>query len=365
MNSAILLPVIIIVVIGAVIAVFAVTGVNPFERAKGGVVETAFSKLLDTKTFKLEGKAEINVEAGEGGFSAEETGGMLPGVSSVKMFLNVSGGIDRQKRNNLKTSSQLTLGVDAEGMQIAAVIEIISIDSDVFIKVVSLPTILAPFLGGATDIQNQWIKIDLEALMEKQSEYGAELDKEQLKERFAQLVDELGGLLEGKTLFDMKEKVGPEEISGIAVEHYSVEANKEAVKQFILDYVELSKKYVAENQKAEYERTVQETMKDFPENFEQFWTATGGIALDVWIEQTRGRLVKVKWEKVLEPSQIENMSEDIESMSVKSEFVFSDFNQKQNIEAPSVSKPFEEIFSSLMSQFMPQGLPTSSLPSLP
>ena len=370
MKSAILIPIIVILVVVAVVGLIKVTGVNPFQKpSSGGVVEQAITKLLDAKTFKVNGGLTAEIETSAEGLPAEGAGGILPGISSLKTFLNVSSMIDQTKKDVPKTSSRVTIGVDAEGMQITGIVDLLTIDSNVYVKLVSIPPMLLSFVGGADDIKNQWIAIDVEALMEQYSQAGVEegvqLDEEQVQEQLKNLTKEMKAFLEDKTLFDVQQELGQEEISGITTEHYFVSANKQAIKEFVPEYIEMMKKYVPKEQQAEYEKNVQEMMKDFSANFDESWAALGGVSFDVWVEKRGGRLVRLLWQKDIYSSAVENMPEGIENIAIKGDFIFSDFNEKMEIEAPSDSKSFEEVLSGIMSTFAPGGFAVPALPEMP
>lgn len=366
MKSAILFPVVVVLVIVAAVALVKVTGVNPFQKpAEGGVVETAITKLLDTKTFKVNGRIEADVKSSAAGTREDDS--LMTGISSVKLFVNVSSDVDQRKKDNLKTFSNINLGVDAEGMQFSGIIEAITTGSSLYIKLVSIPPMLTAFLGDIDSIKNQWIEIDLESIKEQYQEAanqaGIALDQEQVEQQLKDLIEEMKALFRGKTLFDITKELVKEEVNEISTEHYFVEANKDKVKEFILEYIELTKKYVPSEQKAEYDRNIQEAMQDFPEKFEEFWASIGGIGFDIWVEKRTGRLVRVFWQKSIDPTGINDMPEGIEGIALKLDFSFSDFNKRVDIEAPSGSKPFDEILSGIMSTFAPDNFEAPGLPA--
>jgi len=366
MKSAILLPIIVVLVVVAAVVVVQVTGINPFVKpSEGGVVETAITELLDTKTYKVNGKVEIDVEAlvgdtGEGALS------VLPGVSSVKMFVDVSSNIDQRKKGNLKTSSNIKLGVDSDGMSLTGVIEVVTIGGELYIKLVSIPAMLTAFLGDVSSIKDRWIKIDLAAIKDKYIEAanidGIGLDEEELSQQLKDLVSEMKGLLKDKTIFDVSEELGVEEINEISTNHYSIKANKEGIKAFILEYTELTKKYVPAEQKAEYDRNLESALENFSENFEKFWATVGDVEFDVWVEKGTGRLARILWQKDLDSSSAVDIPQEIESMSIEADFSFLNFNKNVDIKEPSGSKPLEDALSDMMSTFIPQGFEVPSLP---
>jgi len=364
MKSAILFPIIVAVVVVAAVAVIQVTGVNPFEKpSEGGVVETAITKLADAKRFKFNGKIEADLKLSD---SSMEGDAVFAGLSSIKMFVNIASDVDQGKKGNVKTSSNINLGLDAEGMQLAGIIEAVTTGDNLYVKLVSIPPVLTAFLGDLEDIRNQWVVIDLEEVKEQYKEAakqaGIELDAEQIDQQLDGLFVEMKGLLADKILFDITKEFGEEEVNEILTEHYFVTANKKAVKEFILEYVELTKKHVPQEQKAEYDESVKEAMKDFTSKFDEFWAGIGGVNFDIWVEKKTGRAVRIMWQKDIDPSGISDMSQEIESIGVKVELSFSDFNKSVDIEEPSGAKSLEEVLSTIMSTLVPQDFGAPSLP---
>lgn len=367
MKSAILLPIIVVLVVIAAVGLIKLTGVNPFQKPlEGGVVETAITKLLDTKTFKINGKIEVEIKVSPDDMDGEGVVAALPDISSVKIFVDISASVDQRKKDNLKTFSSIDLGVDAGGMQLAGVLEAITVDGGFYVRLVSIPSMLSAFLGNIESIKNQWIKIDLGPLKDQYqatvNQAGVELDQEQIDEQLKVLFEEMKELLKGKTLFDVTKEFGVEEVNEISTEHYFVTANKEAIKGFIIEYIELTKEYVPAEQKAEYEKSIEEAMQGFPEKFEEFWAAIGGMGFDIWVEKRTGRLVRILEQKDIDTFGVGDMPKEIEGIDIKVDFSFSDFNKRVDIKEPSEAKPLAEILSGVMSMFAPQGFDVPALP---
>lgn len=361
MKSTILASIIIIATVIVAVVVVQVTGVDLFQKqAKGGVVEVAISEILDTRRFKFKGKIEVDIKTLISGTQEDGASAALAGISSVKMFANVSSDIDQRNKNNLKTSSNINIGVDAGGVQMAGIIEMITVGSDLYVKLVSVPSMLTAFLGDIEEIRNQWIKIDFDSIKEQYKESvrqaGIELDEEDLSKQLKDLIAEMKELFLSKDIFDITKEFGVEEVNKISTKHYFVTANKEAIKEFILEYTELTKKYVPQEQKAEYEKKLKEVMKDFSNSFEDIWEKIGGISFDIWIEKRTGRLARILWRKDIDLSGFNDIPEEIESIGIEIDFSFFDFNKRVDIKAPSESKLLDEILSSIISTFAPQGL---------
>jgi len=193
-----------IIAVGVVIVVavaYSIAGGNLFQSSQtGGVLETAVAKLVDTKTFKASGKVDVNIKGVEGGLSSGGEELSLPSLSNIKAFLNVESAVDQKTRNNLKTSSNFVIGMDADGLQITATLEAITADKKIYVKLVSLPALLLSFVSSLADIQGQWMEIDFNALKEQYGQdVGINMDDQELEEQLKALTGEVNKLLSEKT----------------------------------------------------------------------------------------------------------------------------------------------------------------------
>jgi len=366
MKSTILAPIIIVAVVVVAVVIVQVTGVDLFQKStQGGVVEIAITKLFDTKTFKINAKVDADVKA-----SLEDMEGdaaaMLSGLSDVRVFADVLAIIDKRKKDEFKTSSNIQLGIDAQGMLITGVIEAITIDEGLYIQLVSIPPTITAIFGNLDSIKNQWMQLDIAAIKDRYKEManqaGIDFNEKELIEQLKELALEMKDLLLSKSIFDITKEFGTEEINEISTKHYSVSVDKEAIKEFVIEYSELTKKYIPASEKADYEARLQEAMQGFSENFEMLWADIGGINFDIWVESRTGRLARVLWKKDIDPSSIQDIPKEIDEIALKLDFSFFDFNEKYDIKAPVEYKSFEDVLSGLMSSFMP---PSFDMPTLP
>jgi len=330
---------------------------------KGGVLENAVAELIDTKTFKVEGKIEANIKGAEGGLSGGDAELSLPPLSNIKAFLNFDSIVDQKTRDNLKSSSSFVIGIDADGLQITGTVELITKDNKIYVKIVSLPALLLSFVSTLGDIQGQWMMIDFNALKEQYGDdLGVNIDEEELEEQLKALTDEVNRLLAEKTIFDIKEEYGREEIGDIITEHYLFTANRQAIIDIVNEYSELTKQYVPEDKQEEYEESIRKSIEGFPAGLDQILLATGGINFDAWIEKGSGRLVRIKWENTITPSSNSDISKEIESVDVLIDVTFSDFNKKVKIEAPTGTKPIQEVLSTVITSFIPENIFAPEMP---
>ena len=363
MKTSILILIVVVLIVGG----FAAYNQGYFTTSNnGGVLENSIAKLIDTKTFKVKGKIEADIKGAEGGLSSDSGDVSLPPLSNIKAFLNFDSVVDQKRSNNLKSSSRFVVGVDADGLQITGSVELITAENKIYVKLVSLPQLLLSFMSSLADIQNQWMMIDFNALKEDYGdEFGVNIDDAELEEQLKALTSEVNRLLSEKTLFDVKESYGKEEMGDVTTDHYLFTANREAIIEVVNEYTELTKQYVPEDKLVEYETTVQESLEGFPAGLDQILTATGGLKIDAWIETRTGRLVRVKWENTITPSSNGEVSKEIESVDVLVDVTFSDFNDKTQIEAPEGTKPIQDVLSTVIGAFIPESLVAPEMPELP
>jgi len=363
MKLTSLVPLIAVLLVGGVVIAYVAVEGNPFpSQLNGGVVENAVTKLFDTKTFRVDGRIEADIKGIKDESMAEDNTGILTGISSVKVFVDINSAIDQKKQ---ESSTRAVVGLDAEGMQVTGTLEAITKDDKLYIKLVSLPELIFSFLEGLDTIKNQWIEVDFAALKEQYegvSGVGIDIDEVQIKEQLEQLMESIQELFSERTIFDVKKEYGQETMGDIETEHYLVSANKEEVKKLVYDYAELTMGYVTEEQKIEYQEALDQTLDGFPEALDEFWASSGGIEMDVWIEKGKGRLARIKWQKSMTTSNIKELGAEVEEIVVLIDLKFKDFNEKIEIETPEKTKAFQDVLTEVLAPLMPQDLMMPELP---
>lgn len=367
MKSTILATIIIIIAVIVAVVVVQVTGVDLFQKqAEGGVVEIAIAKLFDTKTFKINAKIDADVKSSLENIEGDAAA-MLSGLSDVRVFVDVLTTIDKRKKDEFKTSSNIKFGIDTQGMLITGIIEAITIDGGLYIQLVSIPPTITAIFGNLDSIKNQWMQLDIVAIKDRYKQIanqaGIDFNEKELIEQLKELALEMKNLLISKSIFDITKEFGKEEINKISTKHYSVSVDKEAIKEFVIEYSELTKKYIPASEKADYEVRLQEAMQGFSENFEMLWADMGGVNFDIWVENRTGRLARILWKKDIDPSRIQDIPKEIDEITLKIDFSFFDFNEKYDIKAPVEYKSFQDVLSGLMSSFVPPGFGMPTLPA--
>lgn len=347
MKPKVLIPVVIIVVVGTIVGLLGTQTWNPSwnpfqEAAENNIVEKAIAELLDLNTFKLQAKVEAEMQAV-----------VEAKPQSFTVSINFDGLVDKSDIENLKTSNNINLALEAEGTEMTAGGEVRTFGNDIYLKLTTLPLFPLP-IGGLEEIKNQWFKIDVEKLKEMAGETNVPFDEETQKE----LLRDLKQLGQGKEFFTIEEDLGEEQIDGEKTEHYLVSINKETLKELIPEYFEMLKKYVPEEEMDKYEEDLQETLEQFPQKIDEAWEKIGGINFDVWIEKKHSVLKKFQWEREIDLTSFEELRDKVGEGTIKIlfELKFSDFNKKLEIEEPTEFKLLEELFSTAV-PFMPVPVP--------
>ncbi|MDD4990036.1 MAG: hypothetical protein PHW31_01875 [Candidatus Pacebacteria bacterium] len=301
---------------------------NPFKPlASSDVLESAIAKLSEVKRMKVQGLVELDIKNLPQTVK-EQAGNVDSGLSFNKLngSLSFNQLIDNSNQAQQKKSTDLNLIIGIEGVSMSLELTAIGINKDLFVIVNSLPPVL-PASIVPEDIKGKWFKADLANLgLENQNSFGL---MQQGNE--AAFLADLKKIIEGKQIFKIKKNFGNETIDGVNTSHYSVELDKAAVKELLPKMFDLLSRYIPESNRAQYEQDLQSSLNEFMANFDLIWQKIGGINFDVWVEQTEGRLKKIKFTKTISEN------------SLNLELLFAGFNQNIQIEAPSVYIPIEDI----------------------
>ena len=331
-------------------------GWNPFSAStsKGtDIVVNAVSKAIEgSKSLQLNLLLEIEADAK---MSALSTGDNQ--YKNIKIGLDLKNQIDKSNSKKIKTLSQINLGMQAEGVSMSGDLEMRDVGDSLYLKIVSLPPFL-PLPASLEQLKGQWIKMSLGDLQKKLAASGLQMASADLGE-YQAVLKGLKEIAKGKNFFEIKKRWGQEDMAGAKAERYTVALNKKAIKDFVPDYLDLAKKYVPEDQRAEAEKQALEIKSDFAKNFEQYWAAIGGLTFDIWVDKASGRMVRFVWEKEIDPAQLskalqesEGVSQqEIKTMKIKVDFNLSRFNESFEIAEPTEFITAEKALGSLVQQF--------------
>lgn len=344
MSLVVLIPILILVLIAVGLGL-----VVGFQKAViPGTVEQSLGNLFTSKSFKLDGKieADIQVTTEQGGQAAEASLGLV-------------GVIDASDIENVKTSSNISIRFATEGLEFSLGGEIRTFGQNMYVKLTTLPAFV-PFLQGLEAMKDQWFKIEGEKLKEMGGTNVPAPGEKEVEE----ILEGLKDLVKGKKLFEVDKDLGTEELDGEEVSHYLVSLNKNTLKELIPDFFQFMKQYIPAEQQQEYESSLQETLQDFPQKIDEAWVKIGGVSFEIWVGD--GILKKFRWEKEIDLTSFEALRDKVEQgiVDLTVECKFSEINTKFKIEEPADFKPIEELLPGGM--FGTQGAITPELPySLP
>ena len=326
MVKKLLIPIILAIVLicGIVLIVW-----NPFTTRSSLVIENAITKLSQLKAFKTETNIAVEIWA-KPRTNEEQT-------QKIDALLTISTDSNDLGTEEAKTLSEIDFKLGIEGIEINLKGKIIGAGEKLYLKITTLPSI--PLLGEALEeIKNQWIEIDIADLREKLGEVSIEGTIET-----NELINDLKEAMKEKNIFKVKKEfAADEELNGVKTTHYLTELNKKTAKGLIPEILELNKKYLSEQEKANYEKEVEEFLKSFNKNFEDIWNKIKPLNFEFWLRKKDSSLYRIAFEKEI-TSDIFEMKE-IDKIELSIDFTFSDFNKKVDIEIPEDVKLIEEVF---------------------
>jgi|GEM_PF-3460220 len=297
------------------------TGKISLDKEDETKIEQGFLHLLEAETLKAEGVLNIDIAA-----QTEA------GLQTALITLGFSDSVNKKDIENVQSEGVINLSVSSEGMNLSASLEDKVIGSDFYLKVISLPTL--PLAVDLESLKGQWIKISSQELTE---ESGYDIS------RFTEMLEELKIVLSSESIFNVKETLEKDEIG----DHYLIALDKTAVKEIMKGFLEKSKAYVPEEQQAE----VEEMIQNIPSAVDEFWAKTGGIELEVWIDN---ELRKLKWENEFQVDSLGQVSQGETSIGLSLEIMFSEFGEPVEVAPPEAFISLEDILTNIFSGMIKQ-----------
>jgi hypothetical protein len=292
---------------------------DPFLKTSNLTIEKAIAKLAETKSFKVDGKINLEIESQD------------PTLPSNKIKIN-AGFIELVDKKNVdepKTSFDINLSGSMEGLTVQMTGNVITVGNDVFFKITQLP-IIPGLTEGLEGVKDQWFNL----------KKGESSDKQKLEEK--EIAEEFKKLIAGKEIFEIKKNLGKENIAGKSATHYLTGLKKDTMKVLLPKLFEMAKRYVPEDERVSYEKELNQLLQKFNEGFDILWSRIAPLDFDFWIDN--GTLRRVKFEKEVEPSSFDP-SQPKGKLKIMFDFTLSDFDKTFKIEAPKNFKPFDEFLS--------------------
>jgi len=334
-----------VILVGAVVVLAA--GIwnpvwNPFQASPDKVLAEAFENMIAIDTIHSKIIYNMDVQAKE----------------SFSTSLVIEGDSD---------ATEINTNVFVEGMEMFFDGEMRSIDEVLYFKMGTMPL---PFSIGlsqlaidVSDSTNKWFKFD-------SKELGMSLIKTLSNEEKAQMEQEIIQLLSDHRIVLVAEKLADEKIEGQNAYHYLLALDKENIKQFLKEFLEMVNKYYEFDDLMNMPEADKQEMSD---GIDEFFEATGGIDFEIWIGKKDKLIYRVAGEKSFDLSEIEIEEMEAEEGMMSLDFVlsFSKFNEPVEILAPDDSQSIIEMLMPLMQMFMGGGdgggigLPGYEMPIMP
>ncbi len=328
MNKIITVPLLglLVVVLIAALGLLATKtwnpGWNPFDKTADLIIEKAIIKTAQADSFRME--AKINGE-----FQGKED---AQGIKALTAEISFSEIVDKKDEKDARASFDLSLNVGLEGLILIVKGEIVSAAKDIYLKIKSLPSL--PILSlDLEEIRNQWFKIERETSQTESFD----------EKSFAEDIEDI---LEENEIFDIKKDFGQEELDGQTTNHYLVELKKDKLKELVPEILEITKKYLSQDEKEEYEKGKEAFLKDFSDNFDDLWDRIKPLEFECWVGTGDSRIKKIKFEKEMVYGVAGEENEG--NLKIGGEFTFFDFNKKFEIEIPEDYKAIEEILTEIL-----------------
>jgi len=333
-----------VVVVGAVVVLasgFWNPSWNPFGPAnKGDIVIESLTKSMSAKSFELNSQIAIDMQ------TTSAVLGDGDQLKQVKLSLTSQEQIDKADSQKMKAKALINLALETEGATVSADLEGVGVGDNVYLKLVSFPSFL-PLPIDLTKIKDQWVKLSIKDLQNKLAASGLQMPSNG-EDDFKTTLKNLQDIAHGKKFFEIQHRLGQEDVAGAMADHYAVGLNKRTVRDFIPAYLDLAKKYAPQDQQAQTEQQISEIKADLDTNFEKYWESLGGLSFEIWVNKTSGRLVKVSWQRDIDPSKFSQTQQDIKKMNLKIELTLSKFNESFEVAEPSDFKTAEELLGALI-----------------
>lgn len=299
---------------------------NPFRASPEQVIGEMLTKMGEIKTGHYETKIEF-------GTMDEE----LKKETQISVVFKSDS--DSTDPENLKSFTDFDITIATDGIQLSSDGEYKTIGKVSYLKLITIPQLpslqlIVALLGiDLNEIENQWIRIDEDALKGLQ---GLEEEEQEETEEQKEMTEELKKLFrEGKIYYIKKEF--PETY------HYLLALDREGIKEIIPELVEIASKYST----SDVITVSPAETKRFNENIDKLFEKTGGIDIEMWIDKKDTLLRKVSIEKEIDMSKLDDTAKGM--ITIKFDMELSNFDEPITIEAPENFMELEEILPSIPS----------------
>ncbi|KPJ57065.1 hypothetical protein AMJ49_02830 [Parcubacteria bacterium DG_74_2] len=332
---------------------------NPFRPSPETVLTQMTKKMSEIKTSHSETDFEIVVK----NEAKIEIGGK---------FLT---DLDDTDSANPKSKGNFDFYLTFDGTSFSFGGESVAIDKASFFKLTTtpvLPEYLLKEIGletGLNLIKNQWIKIDLESMIDWLKEFmkgelplGTEEIFEKSIEKQIEMEEKIKRIIEEKLameqLFLIKKELPDEKIGEMKVYHYLLVLNQTEAKKMMLEitgiYFDIMFETMIENlpepfrpSPEEIENAKKEAVRSLEEGLDGFFTKIGEIGAETWIGKKDLLLYKVKIEKEIDLADLFE-GEETGEIFIKANIILSKFGEVIEIKEPEEFKNIGEIFEEIL-----------------
>ena len=371
MKKTVLIPLVSgIVVVAGIVSLYTQVwnpSWNPFVNPDE-VLSEALEKMVDLKTYSQ--KAEISGSAS--GFEGLDN-------ISFSFSIKTDTDVDLTLPENPKSSGDLQMDISFAGIpeqqltpQITPFVtggkltlfleaQMKQIGEESYFKMKTIP--FYPFLNmqfallgiNLSEIKDNWIKIDPEAISQWTGVKYEGIDQEQTKK----LQEDFKNILKEKKLMTIKKVLKNEKIDDVMCYHYLLSVEQNELKEVILETFNMfSKEYLA----AEI-TPPEEALEEFYKEFDKMWEKLGGIEFEIWIGKKDKFIRLINLEKEIDLEKFAGEDKKISGkVNIKLTIGYSNLNQAILITAPLEYKNLEKILEPLLMKLMEfqtmQSIPT-------
>ncbi|MGB9743358.1 MAG: DUF6612 family protein [Minisyncoccales bacterium] len=303
---------------------------SPFKIVPEKEIQTALWKMSKLNTLRTD--VELNFESTEGKIDAQ-----------------LISDLDISNSQKPKSISDLKVILSAKGYELTLGSKVINLTDEFYLKIENA---LLPY---SLFLPKEWIKFDQESL----KNLGLPVKVEKQDEKIEKLKKDLIELLKDKQLYLVSQVLPIEEINGKKNYHYVIVLNREELiklapdfsnllNQYILDLIEDSPMPISAEEKAEMEETLKEKL---PQGLTEFVNQVSQMPIELWIGKKDSYLYRLKTEQLIDITA----GNQKQTLLVKININFSNFNQPVNIAIPQEVKPIDELLRELFLSYS-QGL---------
>ena len=281
--------------------------------------------------------------------------GLLKSLQDIKVDYKLSGKLDRTDPENIKTFSDIDMGVKLGNTSYEAQMKTKSLGEKSYFNIQGVPMPLSMFLGGMMD---KWISVNPEKIAEEQGGGSDSLWNDQEKiEKVRQQVMELAAK---HNPIRVTERLKDKEVDGQECYHYKVAVNKDNLQTIILKTLDILHQEFEGDKKE-----LSEAKKKIKEMTPKIEKAVTDFQAEIWIDQEDFYLRKSEFSTDIDPTLAsEKIPEKSIQLTISGQEKVYDFEQKVNITEPEDATPLSDLIESSFQAFSSGQTSSSESPDI-